>query len=53
MSICRKLMVAYEEFPEENVTVLSVIDQEKDEVLNMFYDDEAKELYEKLMEVEI
>lgn len=51
MSMCRKLMVAYEKFPEENITVLSVIEPEKDEVLNMFYDEEADEMLKKLTEV--
>ena len=45
-------MVAYEVFEEENITVLSVVDPEKDEVLNMFNDEEADEMYKKLTEVE-
>ena len=48
---CKKLEVSYEIFVEENITVLSVIDPEKDEVLNMFYDNEATELYERLIKV--
>lgn len=48
----RRLMVAYEVFEEENIKVLSVIEPEKDEVLNMFYDEEADEMYKKLTVVE-
>ena len=47
----RRLMVSYEVFEEENITVLSVIDPEKDEVLNMFNDEEADEMFRKLTEV--
>lgn len=49
--ICKRLTIAYETFEEENMTVLSVIDPEKDEVLNMFYDEEADEILKKLTEV--
>lgn len=48
----KKLQISYEVFEEENITVLSVIDPEKDEVLNMFYDEEADEMFHKLTEVE-
>ena len=48
----KRLQISYEVFEEENITVLSVIDPEKNKVLNMFYDEEADEILKKLTEVE-
>ena len=48
----RVLTIEYEEFEDIGTKVLSVVDSEKDEVLNMFHDDEAEELYNKLITVE-
>ena len=48
----RVLTIEYEKFEDLGGTkVLSVVDSEKDEVLNMFHDDEAEELYNKLITV--
>ena len=41
------LTISYETFDEENVKVLTVA--EGDTAINMFYGDEAEELYEKLI----
>ena len=43
--------IEYEEFKDLGTKVLSVVDSEKDEVLNMFHGDEAEELYNKLITV--
>lgn len=48
----RVLTIEYEKFEDLGTKVLSVVDSEKDEVLNMFHDDEAEELYNKLITVE-
>ena len=47
----RKLIMEYEVFEEyeEPITVLSVIDAKKDEVLNMFNSDEAEKVYKLLI----
>ena len=47
----RVLTIEYEVFEDLNVKVLSVVDNDKDEVLNIFHDDEAEELYNKLITV--
>ena len=47
----RVLSIEYEEFEDLGTKVLSVVNSEKDEVLNMFHDDEAEELYNKLITV--
>lgn len=44
-----KLTISYEEFPEENICVLTVA--RGDKAINMFYGNEAKELYHKLITV--
>ena len=45
------LTIEYEEFEDLGIKVLSVVNIEKDEVLNMFHDKEAEELYNKLITV--
>lgn len=47
----KALTIEYEEFEDLGTKVLTVVDSEKDEVLNMFHDDEAEELYNKLITV--
>ena len=47
----RVLTIEYEEFEDLGTKVLTVVDSEKDEVLNMFHDDEAENLYNKLITV--
>lgn len=47
----RVLTIEYEEFQDLGIKVLSVVDREKDEVINMFRNDEAEELYNKLITV--
>lgn len=47
----RVLTIEYEIFEDLGTKVMSVVDSEKDEVLNMFHDDEAEELYNKLVTV--
>ena len=47
----RVLTIEYEEFEDLETKAMSVVDSEKDEVLNMFYGDEAEELYNKLIMV--
>ena len=46
----RVLGIEYEEF-EDGTIVLTVVDNERDEALNMFHDNEAEELYNKLVTV--
>ncbi|MDD5901726.1 MAG: hypothetical protein PUC73_12625 [Lachnospiraceae bacterium] len=46
----KTLMIEYEIFEEERITVLSVVDSEKDIVLKMFNGVEAEELYKTLTE---
>ena len=41
----RELVIEYEVFEEEGETVLSVVDKEKDEVLNMFKGKMAENIY--------
>lgn len=45
----KELKIEYEEFEDLGTKVLTVVDESKDEVLNMFYDEEAEELYNKLI----
>ena len=40
-----ELTIEYEIFEDEGIRVLSVVDKKKDEVLNMFHDDEAEKIY--------
>lgn len=47
----RVLTIEYEEFKDLGTKVMSIVDSEKDEVLNMFHGDEAEELYNKLITV--
>ena len=47
----RVLTIEYEEFEDLETKVMSIVDSEKDEVLNMFHGDEAEELYNKLITV--
>lgn len=47
----RVLTIEYEEFEDLGTKVLSVVNSEKDEVLNIFHGDEAEELYNKLIAV--
>lgn len=47
----RVLTIEYEEFEDLGIKALSVVDSDKDEVLNMFRDDEAEELYNKLITI--
>lgn len=47
----RVLTIEYEEFKDLKTKVMSVVDSEKDEVINMFHGDEAEELYNKLITV--
>ena len=47
----RVLAIEYEEFEDLGTKVMSIVDSEKNEVLNMFHDDEAEELYNKLVTV--
>lgn len=46
-----ELAIEYEVFEDEGIRVLSVVDKEKDEVLNMFRDDEAEKIYKILVNV--
>lgn len=46
----KTLTIEYEVFEEEGITVLSVVDSEKDMVLKMFEGVEAEELYKALTE---
>ena len=41
----KELMIEYEVFEEEEVIVLSVVDKEKDEVINMFNGKMAEDIY--------
>lgn len=43
-----RLVIEYDYFAEDDVHVLSVIREEKDEVIEMFEGSEAAELYELL-----
>ena len=45
------LVIEYEEFEDLGAKVMSIVDSEKDEVLNMFHGDEAEELYNKLITI--
>lgn len=45
------LTIEYEEFEDLGIKVLSVVDSSKDEVLNMFRDDAAEDLYNKLITI--
>ena len=47
-----ELVIEYEIFEDEGIRVLSVVDKEKDEVLNMFYDEMAEKIYRLLVNVE-
>lgn len=47
----RVLTIEYEEFEDIGTKVLTVVDSEKDEALNMFNGNEAEELYNKLITV--
>ena len=47
----RVLTIEYEEFEDLGTKVMSIVDSEKDEVLNIFHGDEAEELYNKLITV--
>ena len=49
----RVLTIEYEEFEDLETKVMSIVDSEKDEVLNIFHGDEAEELYNKLITVVI
>jgi len=44
----RELVIEYELFEEEGEVVLSVVDKEKDEVLNMFKGNTAEKIYRLL-----
>lgn len=45
------LTIEFEVFEEENITVLSVVDSEKDKVLKMFEGEKAENVF-KLLTVE-
>lgn len=45
----KELKIEYEVFEDLGTKVLTVVDESKDEVLNMFYDEEAEELFHKLL----
>ena len=45
----KELLIEYEVF-DDGISALSVVDSEKDEVLNMFNGDDAKEIYRMLTE---
>lgn len=45
----KTLVINYEEFEEENMKVMSVIDQDTDTVVEMFTGDEAVYILKKLM----
>ena len=45
----KELLIEYEVF-DDGISALSVVDREKDEVLNMFNGDDAKEIYRMLTE---
>lgn len=47
----RVLTIEYEIFEDVGTKVLTVVDSSKDEALNMFHDNEAEELYNKLITV--
>ena len=47
-----ELTIEYEIFEDEGIRVLSVVDKKKDEVLNMFHDDEAEKIYGILVNME-
>ena len=47
----RTLTIEYEVFEDLNTKVLTVVDSNKDEALNIFHGDEAEELYSKLITV--
>lgn len=44
----KKLVINYEEFEEDGITVMSVVDPETDTVLEMFTGDEAVEVFKML-----
>lgn len=46
----RKLTIEFEVLEEEKITVLSVVDDEIDEVINMFKGEKAENLYKLLTE---
>ena len=46
----KTLTIEYEVFKEEGITVLSVIDNEMDTVINMFKGEKAENLYKLLTE---
>ena len=50
--IRRKLALCYETFPEEGVSVLSVVDDETDTCIFMVKNEEADRLYEYLTQYE-
>ena len=47
----KTLTIEYEKFEDLGTKVMSIVDGEKDEVLNMFHGEEAEELYNKLITV--
>ena len=47
----RELVIEYEVFEDEKITVLSVVDKEKDEVLNMFKGKTAEWVFKYLTTV--
>lgn len=44
----KKLTIEFEVFKEEKITILSVVDNETDTVLNMFEDEKAERVYKLL-----
>ena len=47
----RVLAIEYEVFEDLGTKVLTVVDKSNDEVINMFHNDKAEELYNKLITV--
>lgn len=47
----RELKIEYETFEDLGTRVLSVVDESKDKVINMFHDEDAEELFCKLITV--
>lgn len=45
------LKIEYEVFEDLGTRVLSVVDESKDKVINMFHDEDAEELFCKLITV--
>ncbi len=47
----RRLTIEYEDFEEDGIKVLSVVDSEKDEVINMVRGNDAEKMYSLLTDI--